>query len=471
MTTGTQTDIQANGSTVMATGERTAAHDTETDGARPRAFVLTGAFWVVCRNPRYLEELAARGLKILLVTPESYREQAQTCRKDPEHPASLIDDIAYVDGALDQEGSFTPSFVSGVRAWQQRYEITGAYAVGETLVEQTGLLCDTLGLRGPGLRATRVCRSKYLQRWYLAEFSPVSVVIPPARREEAALAELPYPVVLKPATRHSSSGVVAVSDAAALRSLLATYPAYETVLVEQQVTGQEFSVESLVQDGEVIFASVTRKETTESHARTFVELSHSVPSADADAERRLLEANRRMLTALGFRDGIAHAEWRTGDDGGPYLMEVAARTPGDGLLALYHLATGRPLEPEIVRIALGEPAAYPAPRRWTRQVYLEHGAGTLEDVSVDWPGVGPVWVADGRMWPEPAPGAPGDPAALRAVLVLKERGARLAPLASSDDRAVTFLIDAPSPGELDALEQRVRAAVTVTTGPEAGDVG
>ncbi|WP_316683859.1 hypothetical protein [Streptomyces spongiicola] len=57
---------------------------------------------------------------------------------------------------------------------------------GETQVEPTGLLADALGLRTPGLRATRACRSKYLQRWYLPEFSPVSLTVPPEGR--AALA-------------------------------------------------------------------------------------------------------------------------------------------------------------------------------------------------------------------------------------------------------------------------------------------
>ncbi|MBT2402874.1 MULTISPECIES: acetyl-CoA carboxylase biotin carboxylase subunit family protein [unclassified Streptomyces] len=435
----------------------------------PEAFILTGAFWVVCRNPRYLEELSARGLKILLITPESYREAAQSARKDPDHPASLIDEIAYVDGSLDQEGSFTPGFVAQARGWRGKYTVRGAYAVGETLVEQTGLLCDALGLRGPGLRATRVCRSKYLQRWYLEEFSPATLVVPPGGREDADLAVLAYPVVAKPATRHSSSGVVAVEDEAALRELLLGYPDHETLLIEQKVTGQEYSVESLVQHGEPVFTSVTRKETTESGAQTFVELAHSVPNASTEANGALLAANRRMLDALGFRDGIAHAEWRIGADGRPYLMEVAARTPGDGLLALYHLATGAPMEPEIVRIALGETASYPAPRRYTRQVYLEHEAGPLGDVTLDWPGVAPVWVGDGGMWPQTLPGAAEDPGALRALLVLKEAGAPLQPLTSSDDRAVTFLIDAPTPAELNALEQRVRAAVTLTTDPAAGD--
>jgi hypothetical protein len=49
------------------------------------------------------------------------------------------------------------------------------------------------------------------------------------------------------------------------------------VLVEERVEGQEYSVESLVCRGEVVFASATRKQTNETRRRTFVELSHTVP--------------------------------------------------------------------------------------------------------------------------------------------------------------------------------------------------
>jgi hypothetical protein len=144
-------------------------------------------------------------------------------------------------------------------------------------------------------------------------------------------------------------------------------------------------------------------------------------------------------------------------------MEVAARTPGDGLLVLYQLATGCPLEPEILRIALGEAASYPAPRRYARQVYLQHDAGILDEVTVRWPGVEPVWVSASGVWPEIKPGQPGDEPTLRAVLVLKQRGSELVPLSDSDDRSVTFFIDAASPRELDDLEQRVRAAITISS--------
>jgi hypothetical protein len=146
-------------------------------------------------------------------------------------------------------------------------------------------------------------------------------------------------------------------------------------------------------------------------------------------------------------------------------MEVAARTPGDGIMVLYRLATGRPMEPEILRIALGEAADYPAARRYARQVYVGHRPGTLVDVKVDWPGVEPRWVNDGNPWPD-IPALPADhPPALRAVLVYEARGAELGPIRSSDDRAVTFFIDAPTLAELDEIEERVRRAVTIHTTP------
>ena len=430
---------------------------------KPEAFVLTGSFPVIRRNHLFLTELARRGLSILVITGAAYRESAAAAMAEPCNPASHITEIGFVTGDWTVQGAFVAGAVAHGMEWRRRYEVVGAYAVGDTLAEPTGLLCDGLGVRSPGLRASRACRSKYLQRWYAPELSPASLTIPAGERETADLGAVRFPAVVKPGSRSSSEGVVSVRGEAELRRQLATYSDHEVVLVEERAAGPEYSVESLVQDGRVVFASATDKETTDSHAHTFVELAHTVPGSGATVRDALLVANRRLLERLEFQDGIAHSEWRVGPDGCPVLMEVAARTPGDGILVLYHLATGEPMEPEIVRIALGEPAAYPAPRRCARQVYLEHEAGILRDVAVDWPGVQPAWIGDSGVWPDVLPGAADDPPALRAVLVLKKRGSELVALADSDDRAVTFFIDASTQGELDELERRVRAAVRIDT--------
>ncbi|MEV6163353.1 ATP-grasp domain-containing protein [Streptomyces sp. NPDC052052] len=433
---------------------------------RPDAFVLAGSFLVVCRSPAYLAELTRRGLKILLVTPAGGREEALAKAGDPDHPASAVTEFAFVDGDPGRDNSYLPGVISAASRWREKYTLVGACAVGETQVEPTGLLADALGVPTPGLRATRACRSKYLQRWYLPEFSPGVTVVPAGERDLLDTAAVAYPAVLKPTGRHSSSGVEAVETPERLRELLAGYPAHETLLIEDRVLGQEYSVESLVQGGRPVFAGVTRKDTTDSHSSGFVELSHTVPSDRPEHDEVLLDANARMLAALDFRDGVAHAEWRIDPDGRPILMEVAARTPGDGLCVLYELATGASLEQQIIRIALGEPAALPAPRRVARQVYLEHTPGVLRDVTLDGFDLAPTWVGERGLWPRLRPGAADDPAALRAVLVHQDRGARLGEIRSSEERAVSFLIDAPDAEALDALEAEVRAAVTLHTAPD-----
>ena len=151
----------------------------------------------------------------------------------------------------------------------------------------------------------------------------------------AALAFVGFPAVVKPASRHSSWGVVAVRDLAELGRALADFHDHEIVLVEELVAGQEYSVESLVQHGSIVFASATTKE-TQANGRTFVELSHSVPEPRPELCELLLAANAELLARLRFADGIAHSEWRITDDGRAVLMgdsRADARRRADGAVS------------------------------------------------------------------------------------------------------------------------------------------
>ncbi|WP_179475293.1 ATP-grasp domain-containing protein [Mycolicibacterium vinylchloridicum] len=433
---------------------------------KPRAFILTGYLPVVCRDSIYIEELRRRDLTVLVLTGAISRAYAAAHGEDGAHPASMIDEIAFVDGSVASEGSYLPGVIEHAERWRNQYDVVGVYAVGETLVEPTGLIADFFGLPFPGLRAARACRNKFLQRWYLPDLSPVSALIPPGSRD-ADRGAVPFPAVVKPATRHSSEGVQMVHDHAELAAQLEQYPAEETILVEQMITGQEYSVESLTQDGKTLFSSVTRKETNDVDSQYFVEMAHTVPAPRGDAWDAVQRANIEMLERLGVENGITHAEWRLDEHGEARLMEVAARTPGDGIMVLYRLATGWRMEPEILRIALGEPADYPAARRFARQVYVAHEPGTLVGVDVDWPGIEARWVDDGNPWPD-LPALPAHaPAALRAVFVYEAIGTELGPIRSSDDRAVTFFIDAPTLADLDEIEARVRAAIRIHSEPSA----
>jgi len=427
----------------------------------PPAFVLLGGFRVIARNWGYLTDLARRGLKILVITSDQWRADTLAAMNDLEGYGRLIDDARFVQGEVAIEGSFTAGVVAAVRDWLSRYELVGVMATGEMMVEQTGIVADALGLPGLGTRASRVCRSKYLQRFYLSDWSPRAVIIAPEERAAVDVSLLDFPAVLKPSGRRSSSGVQEVATAAALPTLLRQYPAAEVLLVEEYARGREYSVEALVQGGRIVFESVTHKLTSEQNSSHFVELAHTVPAPGGSAHQPLLAANRSIVERLGIGDGVVHTELRVDDSGRVVLMEIAARTPGDGIMPLYHLATGQPLEAAIVKVALGEQAIYPRPRRYARQVYLPHECGVLRDVLLRWQGVEPVWAPEGQAWPSFEPGRRDDPPTLRHVLVLKRRGQRLVALRESDDRAVTFFIDASTVEELDDIERRVRDSIDI----------
>lgn len=164
-----------------------------------------------------------------------------------------------------------------------------------------------------------------------------------------------------------------------------------------------------------------------------------------------------MLKRLRVQDGVLHSEFRVSERG-VRLMEVNGRPPGGNIGTLYKMATGQSLEDAVIAVATGDSAHCPQPRRWAREAYLDHPYGRLESVDIDWPGVSPVWIREGQIMDR----VPGDiaasaPAALRALTVGRQHGDVLTVLASNQDRAVSYLIDAATQAELDGIERAVRS--------------
>lgn len=431
--------------------------------ARPPALVACGSLAILARHPVLLDELRKRGIRLLGVTePALAGGSLREAIKDPAHPLSCVADLALID-----RGDFR-GFMAQGREWASRHDLRAVTSIGEIFVEHAGLLADSLGLPAPGLRASRVCRDKYLQRQYLEDWSPPSTLVAPHARDSAPSRATGFPLVLKPTSRFSSSGVIRIDAPDALRRALRSYPADEHLLMEPLVAGPECSVESLVQQRTVRFASVTGKATSEADGPYFVESAHTVPDGalDSATRQRLLDANARILERLDFADGIAHAEFRIDAGGNPVLMEVAARTAGDGIMALYHLATGASLEVQTLRILLGEEADCPVPTRCARQRYFDGPAGKLRDVSLPGPATPtPRWLSETGVWPEPRPRPARAPAAIDQILVLKELGAKIGPSQDSFGRVVSVLMDAPDHAALDELDQAVLETLEIRADP------
>jgi biotin carboxylase len=436
------------------------------NSSRPPAILFMGDLVIVGRQTRLITEARRRGFApLLVITPDTDPDRLAACRADSAHPLSQLEEVVLVQDAK------VDLVMPVVQTLLRRYDVRGVLCVGDFFVEPVGMLGDCLGLPGAGAAASRISRNKLLQRTTVPDLSPDFTVVTPEERSGLDTSGLEFPVVVKPVGRFSSLGVRQVKRPDELAEVLTTYPEDETVLVESRVVGPEFSVEALVQNGEVFWAQVTGKRTNESTGIYFTEMGHTSPAELSDVdEKALLEANEEVLRRLRFRDGMTHAEFRLAE-GRPVMMEVATRLPGDGITFLWHLATGEPLEPVLVDLALGVPTSYPAPRRRALQVYLEHPYGRLRDVTST--GAPVSWVTADDLWPAFEPSAPEDPTRAHAVLVTKLRGALLGPQTDSEQRSVSVIYDAPLDGPARTPAEEFTSAVTITVEDDlpGGDSG
>lgn len=250
---------------------------------------------------------------------------------------STIDGPAMAEEALRVAGQ---SPFDGVLCWD------------EARILPTSYVTEALGLRGGGPEVIARVRDKGRTRAALdaaGVAQPRSAPVTTLQEALDAAGRIGYPVVLKPRGLAASLGVVRVKDAAELRgsfafSIEAKAPDpvgldFATpLLVEECVTGEEVSVDSVVRDGKVTALYVGRK--VVGYPPYSEEIGHVVAGDDPLLrDPALLDALRDIHAALGFRDGWTHSEFIL-TAGGPRLIEVNGRLGGDMVPYLGYLATG-----------------------------------------------------------------------------------------------------------------------------------
>jgi S-sulfo-L-cysteine synthase (3-phospho-L-serine-dependent) len=249
--------------------------------------------------------------------------------------------------------------------------VAGIYSTSEYFVAAAAVLARARRLPGADPAAIAACRNKAVQRERMsAARVPVpkfAHVVEPAAIA-ATLARMPSPVVVKPASGTGSVGVrlcrTREEATAHIESLLAVrvnergLPVVPGVVVEEYVTGLEYSVELL---GQTV-VGITRKHL--SPEPYFVETGHDFPAALTPRMRTALEDTaRRAIAALGLDWGPAHVELRYSGDGA-VVIEVNPRLAGGFIPELVRLATGVDLIDETLALVVGRARPLRRCRRW-----------------------------------------------------------------------------------------------------------
>ena len=197
------------------------------------------------------------------------------------------------------------------------------------------------------------------------------------------MGRVPPPWVVKPRSDVSASGIRRLEDSEQVWRAIEALDAREALqdkssyyLIEKFVPGEVFHVDSVVEDGEVIFCGASRygRPPMSVAQEGGVFTSHTV-AYDSREYEKLTRLNSELLAALGLTRGAAHAEFiRGAEDGEFYFLEVAARVGGAHIAETLEAASGHNLWREWARVevaaARGERVGRLEPRR-------EHGGIAL----------------------------------------------------------------------------------------------
>jgi len=256
-------------------------------------------------------------------------------------------------------------------------------AMLEQLQVPLGEVRDALGIPGMSAAVASNFRDKARMKSVLEAHG-----IPCARHGLAAsagevrrvAADLGFPLVVKPPAGAGARGTFRIEGEAQLAQWLEVDPPsqQEPALLEQHLTGEEHSFDSVMVDGALLWHSITRYlpsplEVLENPwIQWAVILPRDIETPEFDGIRAAAHAG---LRALGMRTGMSHMEWFRLNDNGVAISEVGARPPGAQFTSL--LSYAHDVDMYSVWARLEILASFtPLPRRYAVGAAYLRGQGT-----------------------------------------------------------------------------------------------
>jgi phosphoribosylaminoimidazole carboxylase (NCAIR synthetase) len=247
-----------------------------------------------------------------------------------------------VDDALDPR-----QLVEAAEALQARFGKARRYiAALEQLQVPLAVAREALGIEGLSAEAARNFRDKARMKTVLRDAAVPCArhVLAGAAGEARAFTEqVGFPVVAKPPAGAGGKSTWRIDSRAQLDQLLELHPPSESqpTLFEEFVRGTEFSFDSVMIDGQLVWHSISRYmpsplEVLENPwIQWVVMLPRDISGPEFDPIR---DAAYRGLRALGLTTGLSHMEWFRLADGRIAISEVGARPPGAQFTSLLSYA-------------------------------------------------------------------------------------------------------------------------------------
>jgi len=337
------------------------------------AFVLFVTRWNIGLAAHLIEAAAALpGIRVGLISGESIGYLQESARDKLVGHAEVSD-------VLD-----TAQLLAAARELSAAHgRIHRIFGIWEYLQVPLAELREALGVEGMGVEAARNFRDKtrMKDRWRAAGLPCARHRLVKNEAEAVRFAqEVGYPVVVKPPAGMAARSTFRVSEPEALRDAVQQIMAGsgDAALIEEQLSGQEGSLEAVSLGGKVLWQSSSRYFL---HMLNFLErpgepyrvlLPREMPTPERD---EICQLAPRALQVLGMETGICHLEWFLRPDGSLALSEVAGRPPGGQITTLISQAHDADFLLAWARLLVLGTFEFPA-RRYAAGVICLRGQGS-----------------------------------------------------------------------------------------------
>lgn len=213
-----------------------------------------------------------------------------------------------------------------------------------------------------------LCHDKYVMKSHAKKHHiPITdfILVNESTEPDELIKTLGLPIVLKERDSSGSRGLTVVRNKEELNNLK------PNTLAEKYVDGKEFSVETLVMNGEIIFINITEYHTHH--------ICNIIPARiPNENKKRLLALNKQVIQAFGIKNGIAHTEYYLTKDQ-ILFGEIAIRPPGGYIMKLIELSYGFNPWEALIQIESGcPPIVFNEPKAYSSVWILHPGEGVIE---------------------------------------------------------------------------------------------
>ena len=290
---------------------------------RTVVFVVPFAFEITLRFAEAAAEHS--GSRMVLVSQDPPAKFPQSLRK---HLAAHLQ----IRNALDPD-EITEAVAAVAKRTGGIHRLLGTL---EQLQVPLAMVRERLGIEGVGVEVATNFRDKATMKDVLQKAG-----LPCARHRklhavsdaEAFVAEVGYPLVIKPLAGAGAKGTFQVKNAGELHEVLRQNPPHpqRPLLAEEFMQGNEFSFDGVLINGHQVWHSLTHYMPTPLDAlenpwiQWCVMLPREVEHPRYDDIRG---AAAESVRTLGLRTGVYHMEWFRRPDGSIAISEVGARPAG-----------------------------------------------------------------------------------------------------------------------------------------------